>query len=644
MIRPLGENLQWVNSALSALERNDVEAFFTLISKLSISEDMLPFKYHLMGLSAIRMGNFSDALAFFKQASDANPNARIHMEACSFCAAKLGMLSDSMFYMKMSATCDEPSESELLLLPAWLGSAEEQILDIKERPFFKKAQEAYAAGHLNATIENLQQALNADPFNVDSWLLIYKTMLGLNRINDAVQAMKAAIDSSTDSDDIDIQTLMESFFFATKLGLKEDAKLFFQRASSIADDSDPFIDAVKISSLSSLGEDNIGYKKALNDWVLNYLDNGPNNEVLPFLGKRIRLGVYSSRFNAGYGIDPIVNFLMELASRGDLTWLDIHIYSNAEFMDVATRRLASNVKAFRNVSNIDPYTLSRIMKNDGLHFLWDLDGFEFGGSPVLHNEVAIPYRWINSPSFEKGKHHSVSNVSLENETNLSAGPFALPIDFIPQQDDKREITRWRIALSMSPVELTDELLGEFAELKRRNPVFKLVLDTKKLGGVSFVDQIEQKFNKYGLQNFIEFIEPYENEDQYLSTLFGNSDYVLIPQNGDDLQVSYYAVMFDCRILTIETTSSFLSSSFLKSFSLDVAIHEDMGGVIDLLVHEFDHVDDYYYKLSDQRDKILNNMSTKSRYEKVDCFADLLKSKICEVYDDEITSLIFKGDV
>lgn len=622
------KNIHWIETILDALDKSDIAAVMSNMSEYTVIAELLPYKIHLMGLAAVRIGNYSEALSFFKQASDARPEAQVHFEACGICAAKLGMLSDSLYYMKLSSTCEIASDFDQKLLPDWMGKVEDQVANIEERPFYLEAQNSFAAGSFQKTLEHLQQALNADPFNVDSWLLIYETMLNLDRKFDAIQAVKAAIDSGN----VPTSVLMECAYYAAQLGLDEDV----QNLVSLADQQQTHIefDLDKLNLLAQKKETHEEYLTFRDNWISSNILEDKVAAELPYLGKKVRLGIFSSRLELNGGTDPIVNFLLDICDGDSLPWLNLYIYSNTKFMDVNTRRLASVASEFRTVDDVDFLTLSRIMKNDGLHFLWDLDGIDKGGKPQIHKEFSIPFRWVGSMNENSGY-----NFMCLNQTNydlLSCVPFSLPNTFRYQDPQTaKAINVKRFAIPFFPNQFSAKFFDLFKTLRKKYPNFTLVLDTKRIGGVSNVDNIEQLFTRNELQNFIEFIEPYESATDYHDALFGRSDYIVVPEGADELQLSYLGVINNCRILAFPNdigSQNYNSIGNLLPKRMTEGLQ--VSKLMDFIIEEFEDDALYFERCHDQFNFVTEFNLAENRSKRIDRFGTLLKEKLKTLYGDD----------
>ncbi|WP_420549387.1 hypothetical protein [Curvivirga sp.] len=626
------EDMQWAENALQHLANKDLNAAMEEISSRHVSEELQPIKVHLLGLLSIRMENFAEALNLFKRASDASPMSKIHFEAASYCATKLGMLSDSVFYLKMSGTCPEVSEFETKLLPSWMGTVEDQLARIQERPFLQKAKETLAQQKYPETLQNLQQALNADPFHVESWLVIHEVMQRLDRKFDSVHAVKAALDSG----DVKAVPIAQAALTACKLGIAEYKELF-SKAFEKQDEFDRNkVELCELEALRGLPYQYDVYKeKKLN--YLKALGNAAISDKVVSLVKQVNIGIFSGRLNSGQGVDFFVNFILDMFSFRPVSWLAIQIFSNVDYGDFQTNRLRSYAKDYRPVEQIDPITLSRILSNERIHLLWDLDGLTHTGAPQIHQETTLPHRLVLDEFSDKKMLSLVGGQKYP----LEILPLGFPKNFDPASFVvKKGKERKTILLSLNPCELSDKLFDMLEKLKKETPFFDLLLDTRKLGGVSYVEKIEEKFRDRNLGNFITFNEVGEFAEEYITELYGKADYLLTNSNVDALQSIYHGLIHNCNILIYEDGVARLVESSLEQLGLKNRYFDQLCDLGEILRSELMDDDQFVQTLEQQNSMLSEYVSVDQRVQNVQTFVEFIKDRLCETYGEEYMKATF----
>ncbi|MTI10570.1 tetratricopeptide repeat protein [Curvivirga aplysinae] len=631
------EDIRWAESALQYLAGQDLNAAMEKISAAQVDQELQPIKTHLLGLLSIRMNNFSEALKLFKLASDISPMGKIHFEAASYCATRLGMLSDSVFYLKMSATCPEPTEFEVKLLPEWLGSVEDQLANIQERPFLQKAKETLANEQYTETLQHLQQALNADPFHVESWLVIQKVMKKLDRKYDSVHAVKAALDSG----DVNAIAIAEAALVASHLSLPEANELFQKAHQQNTEHGNAYdVELYELEALEAqvnLDDLFIEKKRA----YLEKLNGVSASDKIVALENQVNLGVFSGRLNAGQGADFFVNFILDVLSFGRAPWLAVKVFSNSDYDDFQSNRLKTNARDFRHVDMIDPLTLSRIIRNEAIHILWDFDGLRSTGGPQIHQEIMIPYRLTLD---ETSISPLMTSLVGEDKFDLDFLPIALPRKFDPSEFEiTKDKDRKVILLSVSPSDLTDEILDMFYRIKTELPFFDLLLDTRKLGGVSFVDRIEAKFIEKGLGNFIQFHEVCDRMEAYNEALYSKADYLLTNSRSDGLQAVYNGFLHNCNILVLESGINTLVKSSLVQIGLENRYFDQVSDLENIIRDELESDASFVKTLTIQHEKLIDFVSAERRFENVQAFIGFIETSLSEIYNKDDASGILMKD-
>ena len=498
-----------VNKALAYLEENQEASAMQVVEEILTIDQLSAKAVHILGLMAVKLGEIVKARDLFTKAVELAPDKFEHSEILAIINAKLGLLTESLFYGKL-ATALKPYDGLEGLLPDWLGSFEENFLAIKEKPHFTLGKECYDKGNFQQAILYFQKAAELDPNDENIWRLLSKSLRISDRSYESLLMLKK-LDNIGLNDPAD---LSEVALVMADMGLFEEAFLCHMEVlKHAAGDHRLFSNYIFSLNKSGFAEETI---LAEGDWGSLFLEpifNHDYDKIITTYKDHFKVGLVSGRFNSKGGLDHILPIIIH----NDNQKIKFNCYSYNKFDDIISRKIGGAVNAWTDLKDVDDKTAATIIYNDGNDILIDLDAnletsnpkvFAYNPAPII-----LKYLGHNKSANDMGFTGVFgSNICYNNDDDINGaiidGNFACFSPEIKIED-------------LSPASILDiktpifgiaptgsELSGSFYEAVKNIcaeiPNARILLNTRHLGGGGILDGINRELKAYGIDDKVDF--------------------------------------------------------------------------------------------------------------------------------------------
>jgi len=513
------DELTALQAALDALEVGDANAAFSAVEPIIAGNLGSAAAIHILGLVAAQMHEPGRMLELFQHAHELDPNCRDHADALAIAYAKLGRLTESLYYGKLAVTLT-PSDKPLTLLPGWFGTFEQAFLNIAELEYEAHGNRLLALGNVDEALEMLRRSAEARAEDGARWRRFAALLADVGRSVDALLALKRAGDADTRPTALDeaksADCLMRMGKVADARGIHDfllsegqiDAASLSQMLASIA--RDPDVDRAYLAQA----------EKIYCDIFAPIADDIAPSRA-PGVGA-LKVGIVTS----GLSDRGHLNFLWPLLVSHVFPRIMIYVYATDIVEDAVARRLRGAVTSWVDARVIDDLTLNTIIRNDGIHVLLDADGHKPGGRPGLFLLKPAPVQarigglpesaaaagfqavfgdqWSYPESEEgRGSEEGGADVTL---MRVDGGLFRLPA-LKEQRAREPDFDGAILAVSLTLGDMTDAVIAALEAACARHEGLNLCFAADRLGGLMAVEMLHGMLKGTALEGRYGVSEP-----------------------------------------------------------------------------------------------------------------------------------------
>lgn len=502
---------------------------------------------HVLGLTALQMDSALRAEELFRIAHDAAPDIREHCEALAIVSAKLGRLNDALFYGKLSPslphTADLPG-----LLPAWLGTYEDAMRSMDRSDKVDAGLSLMRRGRYVEAVEELRTGVETKTSDDRGWRALRDCLVMMGQPYEALLASQA-LASIRKSSFEDMSAVAE---ILTSIGRFDEAQSCHIKAVQELPLSATVRSAL-IRDLYILPDiDPEDIRKSERLWEISFR---PGSErLLPRdepLGQGVlRVGILSGRMRGLQGMEA---FWPAFAAHGRAD-VKAYVYSNNITDDALTRKIRGEVAGWTDINRVDDATAARIIRNDRIDVLIDLDGHGASGRLGVAGARPAPLvlSWFGMTDPDAVIHDGTidgEGILLNGGERIACSPFCFASDVVvPPVPAGLPWMPIRAGISCPPRKITDDFIAMLVKLCAVNPTLRIVLNPVAAGGTSGLDAIEPNFDKAGILDRLDYSEPTENSAKTIDNFTANVDFVLDPGPDGDLQLAWETLTASCPVL------------------------------------------------------------------------------------------------
>ncbi len=566
--------------ALASLEVGDTESAVDATGEAIKIAPGYGAAIHVLGLSAMRMDSALRAEELFRIAHDAAPDVREHCEALAIVSAKLARLNDALFYGKLSPSLPHAATIPGLL-PAWLGSFEDAMRGMDRSDKVDAGLNLMREGRYVEAAVEFRAGVETKSSDDRGWRGLRHCLVQMGQPYEALLASQA-LSSIRKASFEDMSAVAQ---ILTIIGSFDEAQSCHIKAVQELPGS-PSVRSALIRDLYVLpGLDPEDIRKSERLWEISFKPDRerplPRSE--PVAGGVLRIGLLGGRLRGLQGLEA---FWPAFTVHGKPD-VSVHVYSNNVWDDALTRKIRGSVADWTDIGEVDDATVARIVRNDRIDVLIDLDGHGATGrmGAVGAKPAPVVLSWFGIADADAVIHEGSidgDGVLLNNGERVACRPFAFEPDVtVPAV---RKALPWmpvRVGISAPPRKLNDDFLAMLAQLCGANPTIRLVVNPIAIGGTPGLDVIEPRLEKAGILDRLDYSEPEKNSAKAIDNFIGNVDFVLDPGPDGDLNLTWEAITNSCPILvrTMGVTGNHVSSALLRQIGLGDLVVTDLEAML-----------------------------------------------------------------
>lgn len=543
---------------LAALNEGALESAIVDLQKLQEDGSAPAMTLHLVGLASLRVNEVGKAVAAFEEAHRLEPRFNEPVEVLAILYAKLGRLTDGLYYGKLSIAAQDRFPV-IGMIPEWLGSFEESFFNMQDRPLLSQAERAMATGHYPEAIRCFRQAAEIDPNAGETWRGLAAAHRLAGQPFESVVALRK-IETISAPEARDYAALGETL---EMLGRWDEAIRCHDHAVTLAPSDEQFgWAALRCRLRQPAAEDVIA--TATRVWAeanrrQPIFDHPPWPDVAALEQRPVRLGVYTASWLDPVALALIVPLLLALPP----SRIELCVYSDGPADTELARRLRGHAKRWESLTDLDDETAAFTLGNEELDVVIDLDGplrrnrrpllFQYGAHPIALSLLDLPVT-----AMAAGYSHALSDaptgLAEQHQLGIPGIATTLPADLslLIQPLPDRALTEGGVVFgTLVPygrISMTETAL--WADLLTQVPGSVLALEPDRLGGEPGIAEIRDRFNRIGLVDRIR-IEP---RDQLATTYLERVDLLLDAPGSPHFEEAVMATAAGVPVVTIAGTT------------------------------------------------------------------------------------------
>ena len=362
---PLFDDLEVAMQAANAgdYEKAIEQCYKTIKAHPSASEP-----YFLLGVVAFICRDEGQAISMCETAHRIDPDIAEYADALAAIYTNVGQLADGLYFAKLAPSLTHHPLFEKRMPPR-LKDLKGAFDTASPSTHFIEAQRLFNVGDFDRSLIECTAEIRLNPEKTSVYILLARAAIISGKFTQAVGAMQAAIHLESESG-------MASALLAralANLGRYEEAAAAARRAIQLADtDAEVFYQAmdamqrcpsVQLTELKNLAED------------FNQRFDEENDVDNPEAADRdaeapVHVGFLSNRFfrMTGHGL---FDFWFGLPARKSVSYAGYQQSVNTDYITTAVKK---GCDSWREIYDLDPFTMSYILREEELDVIVDLSG------------------------------------------------------------------------------------------------------------------------------------------------------------------------------------------------------------------------------------------------------------------------------
>jgi protein O-GlcNAc transferase len=384
-----GTAMDIVQEASRRLCEGDAAEAIELLRQATSSEPDSPRLQFMMGLVAWRLGELDQALAIFCACHQLEPMNGSAVEVLASLFAQAGNLDESLYYGKL-ATALGPTEGYAELVPPFFPSFGRAFLTMREKPLLARAKLLIAGGSLSVGIDLAGQHVAIHPADREARLFLGVCLMRAGNTAAAAGSLQPfASDALAPAEGLGLYAAA-----LAQLGEAAEALRCYEMARAKAPDN-AAIAASRVADALWLGNDREGQSALFADWSQRFCRKAakPANWGLP--AGKIVISYLVSRLADRRDAAAIA----AVAQAHDRSRVQVIGYGiGAQSWD-ENSVLSGAFDKWRDISDVDPATVARILRGDGVGLIIDCGGFSATQHVLALSRVnsAVRLAWLGAP-------------------------------------------------------------------------------------------------------------------------------------------------------------------------------------------------------------------------------------------------------
>ena len=375
--------------AARLLAAGDDEAALNTLQAAAASEAQSARFQFLTGLLAWRFSNLEQALAVLRRCHELDPMNGSVAEVLASLVAQAGDLVESLYLGKI-ATARGPKEGYAELIPPSFPSFGQAFLAIQERPLFARAKLMAQSGQLPGAIDFAGQHVSLNPGDDEARRFLADNLLRIGAAGAALVVLRPAAERTPAAPDF----LSRYAQALTLVGKHEEARKHHDAACKAAAPADASVAAARVAGSLWLDSGVDAELTRAKDWASRFLP-ARKTVSLPRAEGKLVIGYLVSSL-----ADPLdAAAVAAVAKAHDRSRFSVIAFGLGQQSWAENAMLSGAFDKWRDISDVDPATLARVLRGDGLAVVIDCAGFANPRQLLALGRVntALRVGWLGMP-------------------------------------------------------------------------------------------------------------------------------------------------------------------------------------------------------------------------------------------------------
>lgn len=370
------------------LAEGDDEAAIAALQAASTDDPDSPRIQFVTGILAWRLSKLEQAITILRQCHEQDPMNGTVAEALASLVAQAGNLVESLYFGKI-ATALGPKEGYAELVPPSFPSFGQAFFSIQERALFARARLMARSGKLHVAIDFAGQHVALNPDDDEARLFLADNLLRIGAADAALKALRPAAGRAG----VGPATLSRYARALSAVGEVEEARRYHDAACAAAP-TDAAVAAARVADSLWLdtGAD-AGVTRAA-DWANRFQPARKPKSLTQGDGKLV-IGYLVSSL-----ADPLdAAAVAAVAKAHDRSRFSVIAYGLGVQSWPENALLSGAFDKWRDISDLEPGTLARMMRGDTLGVIIDCAGFAAPPQLLALGRVntALRVGWLGMP-------------------------------------------------------------------------------------------------------------------------------------------------------------------------------------------------------------------------------------------------------
>jgi Flp pilus assembly protein TadD/glycosyltransferase involved in cell wall biosynthesis len=512
----------------------------------------------LTALVAWRLADLQQALALLRTCHEEAPMNGTIAEVLASLYAQAGNLAESLYFGKLSTALGSAAELAELVPPNFpsFGIA---FLSIRERPLFARAKMLANAGQLMDGLDLVRQHVSLNPRDDEARLFLGD---GLLRAGGAAAAASALAPIATGGAASPTALSLYARALAA-VGEGADGRAFHDRACAEAPD-DTTVAAGRIADSLWIAADRATVAGWTGDWV-DRLAPPRKLAARPKTQPKLTIGYAVSAL-----ADPRdAHAIAAVAQAHDRSRVAVRGYAIGAQTWRENAPLSGAFDKWRDVSGLDPATLSRILAGDGLSVIVDCAGAAAPRQLMAIGRLgsAIRVAWLGVPEMLGAPlYQAALGRRAEGSVEWGApGIYPLVRDWIRPME-RTPSDRVRFASDVQLSQLDPQTVGLWSTVLKGCPEASLLLRANDMAPGANIERLIARFGKE-LSARIDLIDAVTAEEFYRDV-----DVALAPVKGVSPRLAAEAIACGVPVVALDGAEpGELYGAFLRQLGLGACL-------------------------------------------------------------------------
>lgn len=401
-----------VQAVIDAVRSNDIEKLVAIAEKAVAEAPMNPIGYLILAIVADVNEERARAIDMLGKAHDLDSDCREYALALATLHAATGKLADGLYFFKLSESLQRSPDVERMI-PSNMLDYVGAMSNIEGSRHYIEAMRAYNVAQYDQCVDQCMRELRHNPMHKHASDLLGRALLKTFRPGRAISAFQTAVHLDPDNA-MAYAGLGEALL---NMGQYTDAEACFDRALAIGQGNTPVVCRVQLGRARIPGADCRYVAAPASHWrdVMKEDLDMMNGEVPGSQGPGLRMGIVSDHFYSTT-MQPYFTYLVEVTKR---MGVDVRLYALHKAIDSTTTRLQNAASSWREIADIDQFTLAETIRREQLDIMMDLcfepetQGMEIFAVGVAPVQVS----WFGRP--EAGGLPGITHVLSDSWTKPS---------------------------------------------------------------------------------------------------------------------------------------------------------------------------------------------------------------------------------